>query len=218
MIEYEMLYIVHARKNVDEATAVVERVNELITSAGGEVLSDDNWGRRRFAYPIDHEAEGTYVLVTMKLAPEATRELESQLVISEDIVRHMLIKGIIPFEGPDPQRLERPAALPPLAAAPVPISAPDDGGAGGPAEGAATTEAATDEATSDEAATDGEPAAVAEATTAAATEEATTDEAEPEAATEATTEEATSDEAETEATTEAESAEETTSPPTTGAE
>ena len=196
MIEYEMLYIVHARKNVDEATAVVERVNELITSAGGEVLSDDNWGRRRFAYPIDHEAEGTYVLVTMKLAPEATRELESQLVISEDIVRHMLIKGIIPFEGPDPQRLERPAALPPLAAAPVPISAPDDGGAGGPAEGAATTEAATDEATSDEAATDGEPAAVAEATT----------------------EEATSGEAETEVTTEAESAEETTSPPTTGAE
>lgn len=194
MIEYEMLYIVHARKNVEEATAVVEWVNEQITSSDGEVLSDDNWGRRRLAYPIDHEAEGTYVLVTMKLPPEATSELESKLVISEDIVRHMLIKGIIPFDGPEEQRLERPAALPPLPApAPAPIAAPDDGGAGGPVEGEATTDEteaetdseaapATEQSTSDDAATAAEPeAATAAVSTADDADEAaspTTTEAE----------------------------------------
>lgn len=192
MIEYEMLYIVHARKNVEEATAVVEWVNEQITSSDGEVLSDDNWGRRRLAYPIDHEAEGTYVLVTMKLPPEATSELESKLVISEDIVRHMLIKGIIPFDGPEEQRLERPAALPPLPApAPAPIAAPDDGGAGGPVEGEATT---------DETETDSE--------TAPATEQSTSDDAataaEPEAATAAVSTADDADEAASPTTTEAE--------------
>lgn len=187
-----MLYIVHARKNVEEATAVVEWVNEQITSSDGEVLSDDNWGRRRLAYPIDHEAEGTYVLVTMKLPPEATSELESKLVISEDIVRHMLIKGIIPFDGPEEQRLERPAALPPLPApAPAPIAAPDDGGAGGPVEGEATT---------DETETDSE--------TAPATEQSTSDDAataaEPEAATAAVSTADDADEAASPTTTEAE--------------
>jgi small subunit ribosomal protein S6 len=191
LTEYEMLYIVHARKNVDEATAVVDWVNEQITSAGGEILSDDNWGRRRLAYPIDHEAEGTYALVTMKLPPTATNDLEAKLVISEDIVRHLLMKGITDFDGPEPQRLERPAtAAPAPALPPAPIAAPDDGGAGGPADGEATT----DEAAGDEA------AAAPETETAPATAEATTATDAPEAATVA------------------DSAEETTSPTTAGAE
>jgi len=210
--DYELLYIVHARRNVDETTAVVEWVNEQITSADGEILSDDNWGRRRLAYPIDHEAEGTYVLVTMKLPPTATSELEAKLVISEDIVRHMLMKGITDFEGPTEQRLERPAQFAPAppAAAPAPIAAPDDGGAGGPADG----EAAEGEATPDEAAADtSSDAAPAEAAPAKATTE-------PEAA--APAEQPTSDAseaaAEPEAAPVAASAEETTSPTTAGAE
>ena len=207
MNEYELLYIVHARKNAEEATAVVEWVNEQITSEDGEVLSDDNWGRRRFAYTIDHEAEGTYVLVTMKLPPQSASELEAKLVISEDIVRHMLMKGITDFAGPEEQRLERPAQFAPApapAAAPAPIAAPDDGGAGGPADGEATTDEAADDASPD-ASPDAAPAETAtEPAAAEPTEESTSDDAE-----------AT---AEPEATPAAVSAEETTSPTTAGAE
>ncbi len=99
MNEYELLYIVHPRKSADEVPSVVEWVSGLVQQGGGEPLSVDNWGRRRLAYPIAHEFEGSYVLATFRLPPESTTALESQLVISEDIMRHILIHGIIPFES-----------------------------------------------------------------------------------------------------------------------
>jgi len=96
--EYELLYIVHPRRATDEVPAVIEWVSGLVTQGGGEVLTVDDWGRRRLAYPISHEFEGNFVLTTLRLSPETPRSIESQMVISEDIMRHMLIRGIIPLE------------------------------------------------------------------------------------------------------------------------
>ncbi len=98
MNEYEMLYIVTPRRATDEVPGVIDWVNGLVAQGDGEVLAVDNWGKRRFAYPIAHEFEGTYVYMTVRLSPDSTRALESALVISEDIVRHLLIRGIIPSD------------------------------------------------------------------------------------------------------------------------
>jgi small subunit ribosomal protein S6 len=128
--EYELLYIVHPRRAQDEVPAVIEWVSDLVTQGGGEVLTVDDWGRRRLAYPISHEMEGTYVLTTLRLSPEAPRAIESQMVISEDIMRHMLIRGIMPLErGEAPaeavqERVEPPREMaPPLAQQPAEASA-----------------------------------------------------------------------------------------------
>lgn len=96
--EYELLYIVHPRRAADEVSTVIDWVNGLVEQGGGEVLTVDNWGSRRLAYPIDHEFEGTYVLTTLRLSSEAPRAIESQMVISEDIMRHILIRGIMALD------------------------------------------------------------------------------------------------------------------------
>jgi len=96
--DYELLYIIHPRKAADEVPAVIEWVNGLVQKGDGEVLAVDDWGRRKLAYPIQHESEGTYVLTTLRIPPEATRTVESQMVTSEEIMRHILIRGIIPFD------------------------------------------------------------------------------------------------------------------------
>jgi small subunit ribosomal protein S6 len=116
--EYELLYIVHPRKAADEVPSVIEWVNGLVQQGGGESLSVDDWGRRRLAYPIAHEFEATYVLATFRLPPESTAALESQLVISEDIMRHILIHGIIPFEGRREDTVRAEEAVAPAAAEP----------------------------------------------------------------------------------------------------
>lgn len=100
MHEYELMYILHPRLTADEANDAMARVGILITERGGEVLSAENWGRRRLSYPINHNFEGTYVLAVLQLAPNATGPVESALRISEDVIRHLLIRGIIPYEGP----------------------------------------------------------------------------------------------------------------------
>jgi small subunit ribosomal protein S6 len=115
--EYELMYILHPRLTADEVAAAIERVGGRATSAGGEVLSVDNWGKRRLAYPIKHHFEGTYVLTTLRLPAEATTAFEGALRISEDVIRHLLVRGIIPFEGSSMQD-ERGRAPRPMSAEP----------------------------------------------------------------------------------------------------
>ncbi len=103
MHEYELMFILHPRLTADETAAAIERVSERIRTGGGEVLSVDNWGKRRLAYPIQHHLEGTYVLTTLRLPADATARLETALRISEDVIRHLLIRGIIPYDGPSMQ-------------------------------------------------------------------------------------------------------------------
>lgn len=99
MNEYELMTVFHPRLNVDETSAAVASLEEQIVANGGEVLSTDDWGRRRLAYPIDGVLDGTYVVLTFKMPPTSTATLERWIRLSELTLRHLLIRGIIPFQG-----------------------------------------------------------------------------------------------------------------------
>ena len=165
MNDYELLYIIHPREAADEVPAVIEWVNGLVQQGDGEVLTVDDWGRRRLAYPIQREFEGTYVLTTLRLPPEATGAVESQMVISEEIMRHILIRGIIPFDIRE-QRQQRvePAAATQTGEAEAGETTPDEAKTEGAEAGettpdeAQTGEAEAGETTPDEAETEGDEA------------------------------------------------------------
>lgn len=126
--EYELLFIVSPRVPADDVPAAIDRVTALVTSGGGEVLSTDNWGRRRLAYPIKHYFEGTYVLLTLRMPPAAAAPLEASLIISEEVIRHLLTEGITPPTSRDrgpaaPEDRDRAPAPVEHAAAPVAAAA-----------------------------------------------------------------------------------------------
>ena len=125
MNEYELLYIVSPRVPADDVANAIERVNALVTGQGGEVLSVDNWGRRRLAYPIRQYFEGTYVLMTLKMPPTGAVAIEAGLRLSEEVIRHLLISGIIPRTSggrPREEREEREQAFE-ATSAPAPVAA-----------------------------------------------------------------------------------------------
>jgi len=90
--EYELMYIVRPTVTEEQLPAVNERVGTIIGNLGGEVAESAPWGKRRLAYPIQDHEDGHYVLAKVKLAPNNTRELEEQLRISEDVIRHILVR------------------------------------------------------------------------------------------------------------------------------
>ena len=104
--EYELLYIVSPRVSADDVPNAIERVNALVTSLGGEVLSTDNWGRRRLAYPIRQYFEGSYVFATLRMPPATAAALEPALNLSEEVIRHLITLGIIPPRQPRERRFE----------------------------------------------------------------------------------------------------------------
>ena len=71
---------------------VVARVAGLVTEEGGSLASTSNWGRRKFAYEIDHKNEGTYVVWEVVSETPGLPNTERQLRLADDIVRHKLFR------------------------------------------------------------------------------------------------------------------------------
>ena len=106
MNEYELMYVISPRLMVEEIDSTIERVGGLVEAAGGEILMTDNWGRRRLAYPIKHHFEGTYVLTHMTLPPDRVAGFERAMHLNEHILRHLVVRGIVPgYDGPPEEEL-----------------------------------------------------------------------------------------------------------------
>ncbi|OGN94572.1 MAG: 30S ribosomal protein S6 [Chloroflexi bacterium RBG_13_51_18] len=76
----------------DEALeARINSVSEFITGREGTIDGVDKWGKKKLAYPIKHHLEGHYILTRFKMSTAKCKELEANLRISEDVVRHLLI-------------------------------------------------------------------------------------------------------------------------------
>ena len=90
--DYELVFIISPEVVDDRINEVTESVSQFITGKGGIISEVEQWGKRRLAYPIKRFEEGSYVLVRFKMQPGYNRELETNLRISEDILRHLLIK------------------------------------------------------------------------------------------------------------------------------
>jgi len=75
----------------DQLQAAVERVTRAIVNAGGGLSKISPWGKRRLAYPIQHHRDASYFLIHFDIEPAAVREIERGLLISEEILRHLVV-------------------------------------------------------------------------------------------------------------------------------
>jgi small subunit ribosomal protein S6 len=91
--DYELVVILNPEISDDLIDGSIERLNQSIRTGGGEVVDINHWGRRRLAYPIKHHMDGNYVVSQVKLDPTQISTLESGLRISEEVLRHLIIKS-----------------------------------------------------------------------------------------------------------------------------
>jgi len=89
--DYELVLIVSPEVVEEKFDDTLNNISQLITGKGGIISDVQRWGKRKLAYPIKHFMEGNYVLTRFKLKPALSKELEANLRISEQVVRHLLI-------------------------------------------------------------------------------------------------------------------------------
>lgn len=92
MRHYELMFIQRGELDDTAVDANVQRFSELIKQLGGTVSNVDHWGKREFAYEIDHKTHGFYTVVDFEVDSDGLNELERQLRISDDIVRHKVVR------------------------------------------------------------------------------------------------------------------------------
>jgi small subunit ribosomal protein S6 len=89
--QYEVTYILRPSLEEGDVTARAETVSEIIKGQGGEIVYTELLGKKRLAYEIDDLREGHYVVTGFKSTGVASKELERQLKLHEDVLRHLVI-------------------------------------------------------------------------------------------------------------------------------
>ena len=86
---YEILVIVDPRPTDEEIAALLAQLGEQVKSLGADVTKVDNWGKRRLAYDIRKQREGTYAVFEVSAEPAMVKEFERQLRLNENVLRSL---------------------------------------------------------------------------------------------------------------------------------
>lgn len=89
---YELVVILDSSLDEDAISDHLDRIGKTIVSQGGSTVSVDHWGRRRFAYELADRWEGYYVVIQAQGEPAMVAELERTLLITDDVLRHKVIR------------------------------------------------------------------------------------------------------------------------------
>jgi len=92
MRRYELMLVLRPDVADDRSQAVIDRTTRQIVASGGQIVKVAPWGRRRLAYPIERHREGSYHIVLFDAPGEAVTELERGLLITEEVLRHLVTR------------------------------------------------------------------------------------------------------------------------------
>ncbi len=92
MRPYELMYLIQPTADEERLTAVSDRLQQSIGSLGGKVDKVTPPIRRRLAYEIGKYRDGQYGVLEYSLPPDQSREFERTIKLTEDILRHIVIR------------------------------------------------------------------------------------------------------------------------------
>jgi small subunit ribosomal protein S6 len=95
---YETTFITDSRQPESEIETEIKRVEETITSNGGEIVETQRWGVRRLAYEIEKQKQGYYAHFLYKSESEVPSKLETGFRVNEKIMRFLTVVSEIDLE------------------------------------------------------------------------------------------------------------------------
>ncbi len=92
MRNYEVMFVVRPNLEDDATNTVCENMKKVLENMGANILEVVNMGRRELAYEINTFKNGSYFLIKLEGEPAAVKEFDRVANISEDIIRHIVVK------------------------------------------------------------------------------------------------------------------------------
>jgi len=89
---YELTYIISPVLEDEQYPAVIQRINDLVTSNGGAIEEVQEWGLRKFAYEMDKKQTGFYVNLYFEGPPTAIEPIERSMRIDDEIMRYLTLR------------------------------------------------------------------------------------------------------------------------------
>lgn len=89
MRDYELVVVFHPDLEIDLEKPLT-KVRTIVTDNGGEIVKEDNWGKRKLAYKIRKEDFGVYVYFDVKLPAQSVKKIQNVLNITDEVLRYLL--------------------------------------------------------------------------------------------------------------------------------
>jgi small subunit ribosomal protein S6 len=90
MKEYELTVLIHPDLETDLETPL-GKVRDIVKNAGGEIVKEDVWGKKKLAYRIKKEDFAVYVYLEVNLPAEAPLKISNTLNITDEVLRYLLV-------------------------------------------------------------------------------------------------------------------------------
>jgi len=90
--DYELGIVVSPEASEEQTKGILDRVTQVTQTNGGQVVKVHPWGRRRLAYPIDRHRDGLYFFLDLSLTPQTVLEIDRNLKVAEEVIRHLIVK------------------------------------------------------------------------------------------------------------------------------
>src|SRR5437660_4269372 len=124
---YEELFILRPDTPEEETDQLIEQLSALIAKNGGTVDKTDKWGIRKLAYRVQKRNEGFYVLMQFTAQPEAVKELERRMRVSDLVMKFITVRideKLKKIEKRKKSREKRAARKPPAPPSPAVVASP----------------------------------------------------------------------------------------------
>jgi len=89
---YETVIIARQDISTQQVETLTEQMSSFITDGDGTVAKIENWGLRNLAYKVKKNRKGHYVLMNIDAPVAAVKEMERNLLLNEDVLRHMTLR------------------------------------------------------------------------------------------------------------------------------
>ena len=92
MRDYEVMTIHRPDLAETDIDSKVSEIESFLTDSGASVTKRDLWGKRRFAYEIDHLSEGFYSVLSFHSQPQTVETLDRRLTFADEVLRHKIVR------------------------------------------------------------------------------------------------------------------------------
>jgi small subunit ribosomal protein S6 len=90
--KYELVYVVSPVATDDQVSELHTQIEAVVQRMGGQIEKTENWGRRKLAYEIGHQKEGTYVLEVIHGSGDLMKEIDRRLKVIDYVIRHLVVR------------------------------------------------------------------------------------------------------------------------------
>ena len=88
---YELTVLLHPDLEID-LEKPLKKVEKIITDNDGKVVNQDNWGKKKLAYPIKKQDFAVYVLLEVSIAPANANKVQGLLNITDEVIRYLMVE------------------------------------------------------------------------------------------------------------------------------